>query len=71
MTPMHEFDVYDKETGVAYIVYDISYDKSGYPHLLIYKDGQWRRCSAKHFTPNAPEVPISEADIRAAFAGLL
>ena len=71
MTPMHEFYVYDKETGVAYVVYDISYDKLGYPYFLIYKDSQWLLCSANRFTPNAPEVPISEDDMRAAFAGLL
>lgn len=34
-----------------YEVYDITYDKNGYPHFLIYKDGQWVRLSAKHFRP--------------------
>lgn len=32
-------------------VYDITYDKKGYPHFLIYKDNQWVRMSAKHFRP--------------------
>ncbi len=36
---------------IRYKVYDIIYDKSGYPHFLIYKDGQWLRESAKKFIP--------------------
>lgn len=32
-------------------VYDISYDKTGYPLFLVYMNGQWKRMSAKHFTP--------------------
>lgn len=35
----------------TYQVYDITYDKNGYPHFLIYKNGQWLRLSAKHFRP--------------------
>lgn len=35
-----------------YEIYDIRYDKSGYPHFLIYREKQWRIISAKHFTPN-------------------
>lgn len=36
-------------------VYDITYDNKGYPHFLIYEDGQWKRVSAKHFKPNPEE----------------
>ena len=36
-------------------VYDITYDNSGYPHFLIYEDGQWKRVSAKHFKPDLEE----------------
>ena len=42
--------VIDKDNK-AYTVFDITYDKNGYPHFLIYKDGQWLRVSAKHFRP--------------------
>ena len=41
----------NKNSGKDYKVYDITYDKAGYPHFLIYKDGQWLRMSAKHFRP--------------------
>lgn len=40
-----------KETGETESVYDIKYDGSGFPHFLIYKDGQWILKSAKHFRP--------------------
>ena len=43
--------VKNKDNDVCYEVYDINYDKAGYPHFLIYKDGQWMRMSAKHFEP--------------------
>ena len=44
--------VIEKETRIEYDVFDITYDStSGYPHFLIYKDGQWIRKSAKHFVP--------------------
>jgi hypothetical protein len=43
--------VFNKDNGKEYNVYDISYDKAGYPHFLIYKDEQWVRMSAKHFRP--------------------
>lgn len=43
--------VENKISNVMYKVFDISYDKKGYPHFLIYKDGQWIRMSAKHFVP--------------------
>lgn len=47
-------NLWDKELERWMEVYDISYDKKGYPHFLVYYDGQWIRRSAKCFTPNAP-----------------
>ena len=44
-------NVINKDNGKDCKVYDIAYDKAGYPHFLIYKDGQWIRMSAKHFRP--------------------
>lgn len=41
----------NKNDGLAYEVFDITYDQRGYPHFLVYKDGQWVRMSAKHFEP--------------------
>lgn len=38
-----------------YEIYDVTYDKSGYPLFLIFRKGEWRRISAKHFTPNFEE----------------
>ena len=35
----------------SYKVYDIKYDKNGYPHFLIYKNKQWIIISAKNFEP--------------------
>lgn len=43
--------VKDKVNGNVYQVYDISYDRSGYPHFLIYRDNQWVKRSAKFFIP--------------------
>lgn len=37
--------------SVYYKVYDITYDNNGYPHFLIYENGEWKRVSAKHFRP--------------------
>ena len=34
-----------------YDIFDITYDKNGYPQFLIYTNGQWIRRSAKYFTP--------------------
>lgn len=48
-------NVVNKDTGKMYEVYDITYDKAGYPHFLIYKDNQWVRMSAKHFRPLGEE----------------
>lgn len=43
--------VVNKNNNEKYEVYNISYDKAGYPRFLIYKDGQWVRMSAKYFRP--------------------
>ncbi len=43
--------VVNKDNNERYDIYDITYDKAGYPHFLIYKDGEWVRMSAKHFRP--------------------
>ena len=48
-------NVINKNNGKDYKVYDITYDKAGYPHFLVYKDGQWLRMSAKHFRPYSEE----------------
>lgn len=44
-------NVINKNNNEMYKVYDIIYDKAGYPHFLIYKDGQWLCMSAKYFRP--------------------
>jgi hypothetical protein len=43
--------VYNKATGNAVKVYDITYDRHGYPRFLIWEYGRWLRVSAKHFVP--------------------
>ena len=43
--------LYDKRKDKVIKIYDILYDKVGYPHFLIYEKGQWKRVSAKHFEP--------------------
>lgn len=48
------FLVTNKDNGEMYEVYDVVYNKAGYPHFLIYKNGEWVRLSAKHFTPFNP-----------------
>jgi hypothetical protein len=50
-----EMNVVNKNNGEKYKVYDIKYNKSGYPHFLIYKDGQWLCMSAKYFRPYTTE----------------
>lgn len=47
--------VVNKNNNERYEVFNISYDKAGYPHFLIYKDNQWVRMSAKHFRPFTTE----------------
>lgn len=51
--------VRNKDNNKVYEVYNIIYDKSGYPHFLIYKDGQWVRMSAKHFKPIDDEFEVN------------
>ena len=46
-----DLNVINKSSGRRHKVYDIVYDKAGYPHFLIYKDGKWLRTSAKYFEP--------------------
>ena len=48
--------VMDKRDLNRYTVYDIQYDSAGYPHFLIFKDGEWLRQSAKHYVPTVAEV---------------
>lgn len=33
-------------------VYSVRDDKNGYPHFLIYENGEWKYVSAKYFVPN-------------------
>lgn len=44
-------NVINKKDGKDYKVYDIVYDRTGYPQFLVYRDGEWVRMSAKHFRP--------------------
>ena len=46
---MGRFDAYYKPNGCLLTVYDIRYDKSGYPHFLVHINGEWRILSAKLF----------------------
>lgn len=32
-------------------VYNVRDDKNGYPHFLIYEDGEWKYVKAKRFKP--------------------
>ena len=48
------FSVKHKVSNSINIVYDITYDQSGYPHFLIYENNQWVRVSAKHYVPYDP-----------------
>ena len=45
------FTVINKDSKEIVDVYDITYDKNGYPRFLIFKDNQWLCLSAKHFMP--------------------
>ncbi len=44
--------VLEKKTLRPVEVYDIRYDRKGFPTFLYYQNGQWLQKSAKHFTPN-------------------
>ena len=48
---MNNLIVENKNNNRIYEVFDITYDKNGYPRFLIYNNGQWMRISAKHFRP--------------------
>lgn len=48
---MNNLIVENKNNNRIYEVFDVTYDKAGYPHFLIYRDGEWVRLSAKHFRP--------------------
>lgn len=49
------FKVKHKVSNSVVDVYDIQYDKTGYPQFLIYENNQWVRVSAKHYKPNIDE----------------
>lgn len=44
-----------KPDNAVYEIFDVSYDKTGFPIFLFFRRGQWIRMSAKHFTPNFGE----------------
>lgn len=44
--------VVERTSGARYKVYDIKYNRAGYPHLLIYREGKWLLLSAKYFYPD-------------------
>ena len=48
---MSNLIVENKDNGMIYEVFDVTYDDAGYPRFLIYRDNQWIRMSAKHFRP--------------------
>ena len=48
---MNNLIVENKDNGMIYEVFDVTYDDAGYPRFLIYRDNQWIRMSAKHFRP--------------------
>ena len=48
---MNNLIVENKNNNRLYEVFNVTYDKAGYPHFLIYRDGEWVRLSAKHFRP--------------------
>ena len=50
------FNVIDKESGFTYSVYNVRDDKVGFPHFLIYDDGQWVWRSAKHIQPKIEKL---------------
>lgn len=51
-----------KDNLTEYEVFDITYDRAGYPQFLIYRENQWLRVSAKHFTPNYEKVFYNGSD---------
>ena len=53
--------IMNKDNDKMCEVFDITYDKNGYPRFLVYKDGQWIRMSAKHFAPVSWIGPTGDA----------
>jgi hypothetical protein len=51
--------VRNKDNNKIYEVFQITYNNNGYPHFLIYKDGEWLRMSAKHFKPIDDEFEVT------------
>lgn len=45
------FQVQTKVTKKLVDVYDVKRDANGYPHFLVYNDGQWVYHTAKIFEP--------------------
>ena len=45
------FRAYSTEGRKWLDVFDVSYDKTGFPLFLVYHNRQWMRRSAKHFVP--------------------
>ena len=46
---------YDSNSGISFSsvkVFNGRDDKNGYPHFLIYENGEWKYVSAKHFVPD-------------------
>lgn len=43
--------LYRHRSGRTFQVYSVRNDSHGYPHFLIYVDGQWKWVSAKHCKP--------------------
>lgn len=46
---------YDNNSGISLSsikVYNVRDDKNGFPHFLIYENGEWKYVSAKHFVPD-------------------
>lgn len=42
-----------------YEICDVTYDSTGLPQFLIYRNGKWVRMSAEHFTPKYYQVYIT------------
>lgn len=54
------FQVVKKEDhSVIRKVYDVRNDNCGYPHFLIYENGEWKYVSAKYFVPYS-DIPDRE-----------
>lgn len=53
----------NSKDGEVYKIFDITYDSNGFPLFLIYKNGQWMRQSAKHFTPTKKFVKNKNSEV--------